>query len=315
MSLLYVTEVASKCNLAEWWVHCRHHNSGHQLHYDSDETAIEDCNSGAAGETAGANANATGAAGSGKGKPRHPLVSCVVYLDGNDGNNDINSSSSSSSSSSSGSSGMTGGPTMVTNQRLGGPLATLGWLCYPAVGRVCAFDASFLHGVLPGRGPTPAPPTGPTPTCAGASAGAGASGGEKRRRLTFMVGFWESIHARYRGGPGPAQPLPQLAPAGTPPDDDAAAHQGWLRELHHHPPPTPTVPTAAAGAGTHVSKPTPIAPPAVTGAIWEPIDADGGSSSSTSGGSGVPVGVRRTGASLKLEGLHLPGYSSCFQGF
>ena len=46
---------------AEWWVHSRSHTSGHQLHFDSDETRIE-----------------------GGGTPRHPIASIVIYLGQND---------------------------------------------------------------------------------------------------------------------------------------------------------------------------------------------------------------------------------------
>lgn len=50
--------VAEGAQVAEWWVHSRVHSSGHQLHFDSDETSIED-----------------------GGAPHHPLVSCVLFLD------------------------------------------------------------------------------------------------------------------------------------------------------------------------------------------------------------------------------------------
>ena len=43
--------------VAEWWVHTRPHCSGHQLHYDSDESRIEK-----------------------GGSPNHPIASCVLYL-------------------------------------------------------------------------------------------------------------------------------------------------------------------------------------------------------------------------------------------
>lgn len=39
-----------------------------------------------------------------------------------------------------------GGPTMVTDQVLGGPLATKAWLCHGRENRVLAFDAKYLHG-------------------------------------------------------------------------------------------------------------------------------------------------------------------------
>ncbi|KAJ1411196.1 hypothetical protein B484DRAFT_311538, partial [Ochromonadaceae sp. CCMP2298] len=47
---------AREAKYAEWWVHSRPHCSGHQLHFDSDETRL--------------------LAGS---SPRHPLVSTVLY--------------------------------------------------------------------------------------------------------------------------------------------------------------------------------------------------------------------------------------------
>ena len=43
--------------LVEWWVHLRPHSNGHQLHFDSDETAIEH------GQ-----------------QPRHPIVSSVLFV-------------------------------------------------------------------------------------------------------------------------------------------------------------------------------------------------------------------------------------------
>jgi hypothetical protein len=34
----------------------------------------------------------------------------------------------------------------VTDQLLGGPLATKGWLVYPATNRFVMFDGKYLHG-------------------------------------------------------------------------------------------------------------------------------------------------------------------------
>jgi hypothetical protein len=39
-----------------------------------------------------------------------------------------------------------GGPTLMTDQLLGGPLATRGWLAFPATNRLTMFDARYLHG-------------------------------------------------------------------------------------------------------------------------------------------------------------------------
>ena len=134
-----------EATVAEWWVHSRPHCSGHQLHFDSDETRISQ-----------------------GGKPSHPICSCILYLE---------------------ESGHIGGPTLVTDQTLAGNIATQGWLCFPKYGRLLAFDAKYLHGVIPGHGPTPS---------------------KGKRRLTFMVGFWRKIEAKDRGidKPGPGQPFP-----------------------------------------------------------------------------------------------------------
>ena len=56
-------------------------------------------------------------------KAQHPIASCVLYLSSD-----------------------AGGPTVVTDQTLGGPLASRGWLCFPRTNRLVAFDARFLHG-------------------------------------------------------------------------------------------------------------------------------------------------------------------------
>ncbi len=88
----------------------------------------------------------------GRGKVEHPVASSVLYL----------------------TDGM-GGPTLVTDQVLGGKLATEGWLSYPKVNRYTIFDGKVLHGVIPGVGATP-------------------RAGE--RRVTFMVAFWRDISSK-----------------------------------------------------------------------------------------------------------------------
>jgi len=65
----------------------------------------------------------------GQGGVRNPIVSTVCYL-----------------------SGGIGGPTLVTDQHFSDTaVAAHGWLVHPAVNRLCMFDGSVLHGVLPGR--------------------------------------------------------------------------------------------------------------------------------------------------------------------
>lgn len=90
------------------------------------------------------------------------MFTSVLYLDPNTSTKDTNSSGSldnlcgvdtpsmpqGSDCTDSGHSGQTfvGGPTLVTDQVLGGPLAAKGWLSYPAVNRFTVFDGRYLHG-------------------------------------------------------------------------------------------------------------------------------------------------------------------------
>eukprot|EP00929_Paragymnodinium_shiwhaense_P104386 TRINITY_DN68764_c0_g1_i1.p1 TRINITY_DN68764_c0_g1~~TRINITY_DN68764_c0_g1_i1.p1 ORF type:complete len:567 (+),score=75.09 TRINITY_DN68764_c0_g1_i1:65-1765(+) len=135
---------------AEWWAHCRPHPVGHQLHYDSDNEGI--------------------------GGARHPICSCVVYVDAPGG---------------------LGGPTLMTDQRLGdSSLATHGWLAHPKTGRLVVFDGTVLHGVIPGRGMPPA------------------AAASDARRVTWMVAFWPEISLRPFGEDGLAgssRPLPDTS--------------------------------------------------------------------------------------------------------
>lgn len=105
------------------------------------------------------------------GSPQHPVLTCVLYL----------------------SEAGTGGPTVLTNQLLAGQtLATKAWMVAPEANRLLIFDARFLHGVIPG--------TGPTTSC-------------QARRTTLMVGFWRSLEAKEKGndGIGAGQSFPSLA--------------------------------------------------------------------------------------------------------
>ncbi len=140
---------------AEWWAHCRPHSSGHQLHFDSDAEGKPDAS----------------------GAPRHPVASCVIYL-------------------SSGAAERVGGPTLVTTQRrCDSSLAREGHLAFPAYGRLVVFDGSVLHGVVPGRGASPAP-------------------GE--RRTTLMVAFWKGIETVPGDAPGASRPFPDVTTPGAP---------------------------------------------------------------------------------------------------
>ena len=112
------------------------------------------------------------------GKPVHPMCSTVLYLEEG-----------------------VGGPTLVTDQLLGGDLARNGWACFPKTNRLVLFDARYLHGVVPGKGINP---------------------DSSRRRLTFMVGFWRDIKARVTetDTAGPSQPFPS-----------SSSNYTWHREM------------------------------------------------------------------------------------
>ncbi|GFR51687.1 hypothetical protein Agub_g14130, partial [Astrephomene gubernaculifera] len=150
----------------------------------------------------------------GEGGVRNPFVSCVIYLTGG-----------------------VGGPTLVTPQVLGGPLAPHGWLIYPRENRLGMFDATYLHGVLPGRGPSPRP-------------------GEFR--ITLMVAFWRDIQCRPRtdGLPGPSQPFPTSSP------DSPPCRYSWMADLPPHPEgPEGWGPTAPVDAA-----------PTFIDRVWERLD-------------------------------------------
>jgi hypothetical protein len=110
----------------------------------------------------------------GQGGVRNPLVSSALYL----------------------SDGGAGGPTLVTDQTMGGrSLARRGWLMLPAENRYLLFDGRLLHGVVPGRGGV------------GGSQQMVAEGGEPRR-VSLMVAFWHSIVQRPSRVPAAAMPFP-----------------------------------------------------------------------------------------------------------
>eukprot|EP01032_Pedospumella_encystans_P008580 gene8580-10166_t len=197
--------------------------------------------------------------------PQHPLVSTVLYL-----------------------SDEIGGPTVVTNQRLAGPLATEGYMVLPKSNRCVMFDAQYLHGVIPGRGVNSSPHS-------------------NARRLTFMVGFWKDIAAKDRGldVAGPGQPFPSNKSKYT-----------WPKEMKSEGDTSSVfaISGAAAGGvksttGSAVAAEAVPVQPIHLNAIWEPIECDvsrevSGVDASVSASVKVPSTVAAT-----------PHYSACFQGF
>jgi hypothetical protein len=79
-------------------------------------------------------------------RPLHPIASTITFVSAN-----------------------CGGPTLITNQRVGG-VTNHGWLVSPKENRLVVFDGSLLHCVLPGCGVHPS---------------------VDQRRITFMVALWE----------------------------------------------------------------------------------------------------------------------------
>ncbi|CAK9069273.1 unnamed protein product [Durusdinium trenchii] len=95
----------------EWWAHSRPagSGSGRQLHYDLDEVDLRALEEAAT--------------------PKHPLVSCVLYLSGSASRCSV---------------------TMVTDQDLQPESrAKRAWLCEPKVNRALLFNGKLLHGVIP----------------------------------------------------------------------------------------------------------------------------------------------------------------------
>mmetsp|Transcript_20103 Transcript_20103/g.28814 ORF Transcript_20103/g.28814 Transcript_20103/m.28814 type:complete len:654 (-) Transcript_20103:234-2195(-) len=146
----------------------------------------------------------------------HPIVSCVLFL-----SDDI------------------GGPTLMTDQLISGPLASKGWLCHSKTNRLMMFDASYLHGVLPGRGACPSMTISPS------------------RRLTFMVGFWKTIAATDRGldHPGPGQPFPNIS----------ESNYTWPAEML-------PIEIATSSTISESRKDCPEVIPIPVSCVWEPID-------------------------------------------
>mmetsp|Transcript_11221 Transcript_11221/g.13590 ORF Transcript_11221/g.13590 Transcript_11221/m.13590 type:complete len:333 (+) Transcript_11221:55-1053(+) len=172
----------------EWWAHCRPHESGHQLHFDS--------------------------ADEGKNKVLNPISSAVLYIQGE-----------------------VGGPTLVTDQRISDrKLASKGWLCFPAVNRICMFDGTLLHMVVPGRQDTQFIETLKQEGI-----------DRNERRVTVMISFWKELHIQ----DGPMQGAARRFPTGR-------DTHSWAEKLNSEP-------TSEA-----TPKPVPVLPVAVD-TVWLPL--------------------------------------------
>ncbi len=107
---------------------------------------------------------------------RNPIISTILYVTAGDESSDGGTLSET-----------TGGPSLVTNQKLSDSrLATKGWMSHPKSQRLVAFDGRYLHGVVPGKGVRPA----------------------NKRRVTLMFALWDDVKIRRGLGPGSARPFP-----------------------------------------------------------------------------------------------------------
>ncbi len=138
----------------------------------------------------------------GRGGVRNPLVSSALYLTG---------------------SGV-GGPTLVTEQRLGGALSRRGWATMPAVNRYLTFNGALLHGVVPGRGVARPDAAGAAGAAIDAIASAGGRARPPTRRITLMVAYWAHIRERPCETPAAARPFPYAAVAAA---GGEAAAERW----------------------------------------------------------------------------------------
>lgn len=281
-----------KCYACYRWVHTRYHSNGHQLHYDSDETHLYENDLLYEKDPSQLRHEAEKGP---KARPVHPLVSTVLYLNEEP----------------------IGGPTLVTNQLLfpsdsvdssgssasseSNALVTrCGWMCEGKLNRLAMFDAKYLHGVIPGTGHCP--PTTPTPN-AGKDDDSGAEA-HSRRRLTFMVGFWDTICSQQRPSqpdgsltPGPGQHFPEYHASDDDSDLNTSARRSrykWVDEIYEYSPNK----DQSSGMEVDANDDTSSNGCTFVPLIWEPITASADSSSSGC-------------AAVSAE----PEYHQCFQGF
>jgi len=199
----------------------------------------------------------------GEGGVRNPLVSSALYL----------------------TSGV-GGPTLVTDQRLGQPLARRGWHILPDENRYLLFDGTLLHGVVPGSGVV-APEAGASDHMSECS----------RRRVSLMVAFWPSIEQRSSPAPCAARPFPfarALAQVG----EDSGCRWPSLFDW-------PEDSDASAGAPGAAAVSIPLRP---VQPVWELVS---GTSSQSDDGTASSAADQ----SQRLYSLRsMPAYEECFQG-
>jgi hypothetical protein len=260
---------ANAARFVEAWAHNRPHATGHQFHFDSDNEGCTDI-------------------------IRNPIVSCVLYLSGDDdSDNDKNDDIEPGHDAGGGGGG--GGPTVVTNQRLSSrQLASQAWLV-PATrsNRLVAFDGKLLHGVVPGMG----------------------GSNSHRRRVTLMVAFWNKIRVRQTPGSAACQwPAPGIA--------------SWADALMTKTTTTTATDAAATTCANGVAGPPQLQPPTTRQQQQQPQSSSGGGGGDNDdGGRNVVVAVREMrpvavspvyetipGGQPWSSKLGVPDYELMFQG-
>ena len=167
---------------AEVWSHRRPPDAQHQLHYDMDEIRLhirkqrhnDECNTAARGNKRQKVGNRSEERGKGNQaeelssttKDLCPIISCVLT---------VNVPNETKTCDRCGRVG-DGTPTLVCNQSLLGSTRNEGWLCYPRLNRLVAFDGSLLHAVVPG---IPSEVLGEDE--------------DGYSRVTLMIGFWKDV--------------------------------------------------------------------------------------------------------------------------
>lgn len=246
---------------------------------------------------------------------RNPIMSSVVYLSSSTPPSSVASPSVQGPSPSAEQRAdpehggrAVGGPTLVTVQRLGGELATHGWLAYPAVNRVTMFDGAVLHGEAPldgwelgrigrdhrgesgGRGmrtgrlrnkPTTTVQSTNPQTSTGVIPGRGPSPNPAARRCTLMVAFWRELRVRQELRDG--QLCASMTMPSVPATSAISGDRTWLHDLA----PLPREEDAAATGGQAVAPRCVV--PAPVSCVWEQV---------------VEKGKQQA-----------PRYDVCFQGF
>ncbi|KAK1742533.1 hypothetical protein QTG54_007098 [Skeletonema marinoi] len=156
---------------AEVWSHRRPPDAQHQLHYDMDEIRLhickqrhnDECNTAARGNKRQKVGNLSEELTT---TDLCPIISCVLT---------VNVPNQTKTCDRCGMVG-DGAPTLVCNQSLLGRTSNEGWLCYPRLNRLVAFDGSLLHAVVPG---IPSEVLGEDE--------------DDYSRVTLMIGFWKDV--------------------------------------------------------------------------------------------------------------------------